>query len=216
MERDNMTEYRIGLNQFRPSLHRIVKAWYLWQVVDLRKRETYPGQPQRDPEPWETAEQIFWGARPPQMVSDSELAFFDGGDIFCCLVAEGGVYYIDEAERGSRGRYWMFRNFEDAEKCVLFLISQRAWPGRYSDSPRSRWSREGLDARVSLDKPDPVNYPGRVSMTVDQESSDRGWMGENDAVPFSHAIVLTYDELDARLREGIPGDWFDVHFITDN
>lgn len=211
---DDMIDYHIDLSQFRPPLHRIVKAWYLWQAVYLRKHGSRPGEEQREPEPWETAEQVFWGTRPPQMVSNSELAFFDDADVTYYLVTADDVYYIDEEERGSRGRYWMFRNLEDAEKCVLFSISQRARPGEYSDSPRFRWYRQGLDPRVSLNKPDPVNYPGRVSMTVDQEPVDRGWLGENDAVPFSHAIVLTYDELDATLREGVPDDWFDLHLIT--
>ncbi|UQX12009.1 hypothetical protein [Candidatus Mycobacterium methanotrophicum] len=210
-----MTDYHIDLRKFHPSMHRIVKAWYFWQEVDLRKRGRYPGQEKRTPEPWETAEQVFWGARPPEMVSESELAFFENGDAFCYIVCEDGVYYIDEQERGSRGRYWMFRNLEDAEKCILFILSQRARPGSYSDSPRSRWYKQGLDARVFLSQPDPVNYPGRVSMTVDHELVDRGWLGENDAVPFSHAIVQTYDELDANLREGISEDWFDLNLITD-
>ncbi|HYB36839.1 MAG TPA: hypothetical protein VEF72_14510 [Mycobacterium sp.] len=209
-----MTEYRIDLSRFPPALHRIVKAWYSWQAVYLRKRGSYPGEEQRAPERWETAEEVFWRARPPRMANDSELAFIDDADVSYYLVAENDVYYIDEKERGSRGRYWMFRNFADAEKCILFLISQRSRPGRYADSPRFRWYKEGLDPRVSLNKPDPVNYPGRVSLTVDQEPVDRGWMGENDAVPFSHAIVLTYEELDVALREGVPDDWFNLNLVT--
>lgn len=211
----SLTDYRVDLSSFPPHLHRIVKAWYLWQVIYLRKLGRFPGAEQRPPERWETAEQVFWGARPPRMLSDSELAFIDDSDVSYFLVCDDNVYYIDEKERGSSGRYWMFRNFEDAEKCMLFLISQRAWPGAYTDSPRSRWYKEGIDPRVSLKKPDPSNYPGRVSVTVDDEPVDRGWMGENDAVPFSHAIVLTYDELDAALRKGIPEDWFSFNLVTD-
>lgn len=203
-----MTDYDIDLSRFPPAFHRIVRAWYSWQVVYLRSRGSYPGERGRTPGRWETAEQVFWGARPPQMTNDSELSFVDDADLSYYLVHENDLYYIDERERASRGRYWMFRNFQDAEKCILFLISQNARPGSYSDSPRYRWYQEGLDSRVSLSKPDPTNYPGRVSMTVDEEPIDRGWMGENDAVAFSHAIVLTYEELDASLREGIPADWF--------
>jgi hypothetical protein len=206
-----MASYHIDLSQFPPALHRIVKAWYAWQAVYLRKQGTYPGAERRAPERWETAEQVFWGARPPRMTNESELAFIDNAGVSYYIVAEDDVYYIDEEERGSRGRYWMFRNFEDAEKCMLFLISQNARPGEYSDSPKFRWYREGLDPRVSLSKPDPVNYPGRVSVTVDQEPTDRGWMGENDAVAFSHAIVMSYGELDDTLREGIPDDWFKLN-----
>jgi hypothetical protein len=209
-----LTDYRIDLTDFPQRLHRIVKAWYLWQAVYLRKLGSYPGGQERTPERWETADQVFWGARPPRMTSESELAFVDDADVSYFLVAEDSVYYIDEQEHGSRDRYWMFRNFEDAEKCLLYLISQRARPGPYTDSPRSRWYREGLDPRVSLKKPDPVNYPGRVSLTVDEEPVDRGWMGENDAVPFSHAIVLTYEELDAVVREGVPEEWFNLNLIS--
>lgn len=208
MVKDNMGDYDIDLSRFPPEFHRIVKAWYSWQAVYLSKRGRYPGGEHRAPERWETAEQVFWGARPPQMTNDHELSFIDDADVSYYLVAENGAFYIDEKERGSRGRYWMFRNFEDAEKCMLFLISQIARPGTYTDSPRFRWYQEGLNPRVSLHKPDPKNYPGRVSLTVDEEPIDRGWMGENDAIAFSHAIVLTYEELDATLREGIPADWF--------
>jgi hypothetical protein len=206
-----MNDYQIDLSQFPPALHRIVKAWYLWQAVNLRKRGSYPGKEQRVPERWETEEQVFWGARPPEMKNDSELALVDDAGLSYYLVPEGAVYYIDEKERGSRGRYWMFRNYEDAEKCLLFLISQAARPGKYSDSPRFRWYQEGLNPKVILNKPDPENFPGRVSLTVDREPTDRGWMGENDAVPFSHAIVMTFEELDADLRQGIPPEWFDVN-----
>ncbi|WP_198157872.1 hypothetical protein, partial [Mycobacterium celatum] len=155
------------------------------------------------------------GARPPEITNDSELALVDNADLSYYLVPDGGVYYIDEEERGSRGRFWMFRNYEDAEKCLLFLISQAARPGKYSDSPRFRWYQEGLNPNVTLRKSDPENFPGRVTLTVDQESADRGWMGENDAVAFSHAIVMTYDELDAALRRGIPPEWFNVNIISD-
>ncbi|BCQ10175.1 hypothetical protein JMUB5695_03630 [Mycobacterium heckeshornense] len=214
MGEDKLTDYRIDLSRIPPDFHRIVKAWYLWQAVYLRARGSYPGAVRRAPEKWETAEQVFWGARPPQMTARSELAFIDDADVSYFLVAEDNLYYIDERERGSRGRYWMFRNFEDAEKCLLFLISQRARPGRYSDSPRSRWYKEGLHPQVFLHKADPENYPGRVTLIVDEEPVDRGWMGENDAVPFSHAIVLSYEELDAVLREGVPDDWFDLNLVT--
>ncbi|OBH28766.1 hypothetical protein A5692_22170 [Mycobacterium sp. E342] len=105
----------------------------------------------------------------------------------------------------------MFRNYEDAEKYLAFLISQMAHTGKYSNSPSFRWYREGLNPRVSLSKPDPANYPGRVSMTVDDEPSDRGWMPEHDAIAASRVIVLSFEELDYMLRQGVPSDWFTLN-----
>jgi hypothetical protein len=210
-----MTEYRLDLSKFPPELHRIVKAWYAWQEVYLRKMGKYPGQDQRAPKAWESAEQVFWGARPPELIDERELAITDSSGESYYLSPQDGVYYIDEMERGSRGRYWMFRKLEDAEKGLLFLMSQAARPGQYSDSPRYRWSKQGLNSGVYLAKPDPENFPGRVTMTVDHESVDRGWMGENDAIPFSHAITLTYDELNRAVREGVPSDWFTIGVVGD-
>ena len=208
-----MTDYQVDLSRFPTAMHRIVRAWYCWQGIRLRKLGRRPGEDQRPPKPWETAEQVFWGARPPEMVSEPELAIIDDVEGSYFLVSEDSVYYIDEKDRASRERYWMFRRFEDAEKCLLFLMSQNARPGKYSDSPRFRWNKEGLNPRVSLHKPDPDNFPGRVAMTVDQEPVDRGWMGENDAIPFSHVITMTFDELDRVLRDGISPDWFTVNVV---
>ncbi|WP_245850227.1 hypothetical protein [Mycobacterium angelicum] len=145
------------------------------------------------------------------MVGNNELAFVDNADVSYYLVLEDGKYYIDTKERGSRGRYWMFRNFEDAEKYLLFLMSQIARPGKYTESPRYRWYRAGLDPRVTLGRPDPTNFPGRVSLTVDQEARDRGWTGESDAPAASHVIVRSFNELDAELRRDVPHDWFSIN-----
>jgi hypothetical protein len=208
------TDYRLDLSKFPPALHRIVKAWYIWQEVYLRKLGKHPGQDQRPPKSWETAEQVFWGARPPKMASERDLVITDGSGETYYLSPQDDVYYIDEEERSSRGRFWMFRRLEDAEKGLLFLMSQAARPGKYSDSPRYRWNEQGLNANVHLHKTDPEKRPGRVAMTVDREPIDRGWMGENDAIPFSHAITLTYDELDSAVREGIPPEWFTVNVVS--
>src|SRR5262249_16628981 len=203
------------MSTFPPVLHRILRAWYEWQEGYLRGRGSYPGEERRAPRPWESPEQVFWGKRPPYMSGDSELTI-DDGDISYFLVKENDRYYIDQKERSERGRYWMFRHFKDAEKYLLYMISQSARPGKYSDSPGFYWYRQGLDRRVALHKPDPENFPGRVSLTVDHESVDRGWMGEGDAIAFSHAIVLTYEELDRALREGVPSDWFSLNIVADN
>jgi hypothetical protein len=170
-----------------------VEAWSTWQQVALRKAPAGAGS-----EP-----------RQPRVDENGQLEFLDTSDISYYLVPEDGVYYIDSVERGSRDRYWMFRQFEDAEKYMLLLISQSTRPGTFSDSPVFRWYRAGLDPRVSLAKPDPDHFPGRVSLTVDGEPIDRGWMGETDAISFSHAIVLSYEELCTRLKDGIPADWFE-------
>lgn len=203
-----MTDYHLDLTPFPAFLHRIVKSWYVWQEVYLRGRNRFPGEEQRQPKLGETPEQVFWGRRPPEMTTPHELALIDDADVSFYLVCEADGFFIDSQERGSRETYWMFRRFEDAEKYLLFLISQAARPGKYTDSPAHRWYREGLNPRVTLTRPDPVNYPGRVSLRVDQEPIDRGWMGETDAPAGSHIIVLSFEELDSVLRDGIPADWF--------
>jgi hypothetical protein len=109
----------------------------------------------------------------------------------------------------------MFRRFEDAEKYMLFLISQTTRPGKYNESPSYRWYKDGLDSRVTLAKPDPENHPGRVSLTVDNEATDRGWMTEHNAVAGSHVIVPSFDELEEALREEIPSDWFSINVVSD-
>lgn len=35
-------------------------------------------------------------------------------------------------------------------------------------------------------------------------------MGETDAPAASHVLVLSFEELDSILRQGIPKDWFTV------
>jgi hypothetical protein len=203
-----MLDYYVDLGKFPPGLHRIVKSWYSWQAVYLRETGS-------DPEYEAIAGQITWRTHPPRMTKDGELCFIDDDEISNYLVIEGNQYYIDKKSRGSRGRYWMFRRFEDAEKYMLFLISQMARPGRYTKSPAFRWYQKGVDPRVTLTKPDPVDYPGRVSLRVDHEANDRGWMGETDAPAGSHVLVLSFEELDSVLREGIPADWFTVNVRSD-
>ncbi|WP_156660576.1 hypothetical protein [Mycobacterium sp. 852002-10029_SCH5224772] len=206
-----MTDLYINLSEFPPPLHRIVKSWYSWQEIYLRKMGK--PLPQSDSGAQKNIQDLDWGTRPPTMTDSITLRFLDDYELSYYLIIDDNRYYIDKQSRGSRKTYWMFRRFEDAEKYMLFLISQEARPGRYSDSPSYRWYQEGVDPRISLTRPDPVNYPGRVSITVDRESTDRGWMPEHDAVAASHLIVLSFEELDDILRQGIPPDWFSLKII---
>jgi hypothetical protein len=203
-----MIDFYVELSKFPPALHRIVKSWYRWQAVYFHRSGI---EPERDP----ASGQIAWGTRPPTMTNGGELCFIDDGEISYFLVIESDHYYIDKKSRSSRARYWMFRRFEDAEKYMLLLISQMVRPGKYSDSPSFRWYREGLDPRVTLAKPDPVNHPGRVSLTVNHEATDRGWMTEHNAIAGSHVIVPGFEELEEMLQEGIPRDWFSVNVVTE-
>lgn len=207
-----MTDLCIDLSEFPPAQHRIVKSWYSWQEIYLRKMGK--SLPESDPDTEKHNQDFDWGTRPPTMTDVASLCFLDDYEIAYYLVREDNRYYIDKKSRGSRKRSWMFRRYEDAEKYMLFLISQAARPGRYSDSPSFRWYQEGLNARTTLTKPDLENYPGRVSITVDGESTDRGWMPEHDAVAASRLIVLSFEELDEKLRQGIPPDWFSLNIIA--
>jgi hypothetical protein len=210
-----MIDYHVDLSQFPPLTHRIVKSWYSWQEIYLRKIASYPGKDKREPRGHETAEEIFWGGPPPAITNDGDLRFLDDGELSYYLISANDGYCIDKTSRGSRGRYWMFRRFEDAEKYMVFLISQLARPGYYEESPSFRWYKEGLDPRVTLVESDPTDSPGLVTLTVDQESIDRGRMSEHNAIAASHVLILSFEELDAVLREGIPPDWFSVKVVSD-
>ena len=116
------------------------------------------------------------------------------------LVPEDKVFYIEAEERGTRVRYWMFRQQADAEKCLSFLNHQG---GLSPSSPPFSWYRRGLHPRVSLSKPDPEMAPGRVSLTVDGEPTDRGWMDASDAVSLSHILLLSHEALEYELRQHV-------------
>ncbi|MDY6998143.1 MAG: hypothetical protein SW019_16215 [Actinomycetota bacterium] len=197
------------LDYFPGYLQRLVSTWYRWQRVYLWAHHRRPGENQRPPEKWESDEEVYWGALPPQMGAENVLRFANpSGEMLYILERKADGFYISTVERGSMQTYWMFRAFADAEKFLLYSINEEARPGRYRDSPQCQWARQGLDPRVSLEKTDPERYPSRVSLTVGHELQDRGWMGESDAVGFSHAIVLTFEELNEVLRQGIPGEAF--------
>lgn len=190
---------------FPEHLRRLVSAWYTWQRAYLWAHDQRPEENQRPPEEWESEEEVRWGALPPRMNTDSVLTFANpSGEMLYILEEKPDGFYISTQERGSTKTYWMFRGPADAEKFLLYSIAEEARPGKYSDSPQCRWAREGLDPRVRVQHTDPETYPSRVSLTVDHEPQDRGWMGEADTIGFSHAIVLTFEALDELLREGIP------------
>ncbi|BAX90887.1 hypothetical protein [Mycobacterium shigaense] len=205
-----MVSYRIDLARYPEFLHRIVRSWYTWQGAYLLSQGKYPGYDQREPRLWETEAQVFWDGRPPEMTSINELGFIDDGGVSEYLVWENGRYFIDEQERGSRDKYWMLNHYPDAEKLLLFSIGKRALSGRYIDSPAMDRLERAVDPRVTLSKPDPLNYPGRVSLRVNGEDDDRGWIGETDATAASHIVFLSFEDLDSLLREGLPADWFTI------
>ncbi|GAB4909395.1 hypothetical protein [Mycobacterium avium] len=207
-----MIDLYINLEEFPRELHRTVKTWYSWHALSLRKMRK--PLPQSGAKVDNSSQTPDWATRPPTMTDTKTLRFLDDYELSCFLVLGEDGYYIDEESRGSRENFWMFRRFDDAEKYMLFLISQEARPGRYSDSPSYRWYQEGLRPGITLTKPDPVNYPGRVSITVDGEPIDRGWMPEHDAVAASHLMPLSFEELEDALRQGIPPDWFSFNIIT--
>lgn len=204
-----MDYHSLSLSQFPAEFHRIVVAWYEWQGLYLWSRGCSPGETRRDPAKWESTDQVDWGAQPPVLLPDGVLAFDNAsGDLRYSVVAESGAYYLDVEERGSRERYWMFRRYEDLEKYLLLAISQDARPGNYAESPKARWRAQGPDPKVILAQPDPEEFPGRLSITVIGESAERCWMGRSDAIAFSHAIFVSYEELNKLVREGIPAQGF--------
>nr|WP_128619095.1 hypothetical protein [Mycobacterium lepraemurium] len=86
-----MTDYNVDLSKFPSFLHRMVKYWYSWQEIALRCRGLLPGQVQRESRLHETPEQIYWGARPPEMTNSRELAFIDDADISYYLTWGMGI-----------------------------------------------------------------------------------------------------------------------------
>lgn len=206
-----MVNVDVPVGQLPDRYRRIVKAWYVWQGFYLWSRGQHPGEADRLPAKWETAERVFWGAEPPKFLADESFAFENAaGDLRYFVTDESGIFFIDVEERGSRERYWMFHEFDDLEKYLLFVISQDAYPGAYDESLRARWRKQGVDPRVTLTQPDPENYPGRMAITVIGENLARCWMGRSDAIAFSHGIHISYEELDRMTREGLPVEGFQV------
>lgn len=145
------------------------------------------------------------------LLADGTFVFDNAaGDLRFYVFEDSGVYYMDVEERGARERYWMFRKFEDLEKYLLFLISDDARPGNYPESPRARWRALGPASGVILAQPDPENFPGRMSITIVGEEVDRCWMGRSDAIAFSHGILISFEELNEIVQEGLPSDGFKV------
>ncbi|ADG97262.1 hypothetical protein Srot_0783 [Segniliparus rotundus DSM 44985] len=103
----------------------------------------------------------------------------------------------------------MFRNFDDAEKYMLFLLASGAYMMNRLGFLSIEWSNRGVApwARVENLEPE-VEYSEKFSVSIEGESGDRGWMKERDAIIFSQIARLAYEELDAKLREGIPPEWF--------
>ncbi|WBP93522.1 hypothetical protein O6072_21030 [Mycolicibacterium neoaurum] len=196
------------ISDFPSEYRRTVHAWYEWQGYYLWSRGRAPGDEDRAPAKWESIGEVFWGADPPQL-QDGIFTFGSAaGDLKYFVVTEAEAFFIDVEERGSRERYWMFRQFDDLEKYLLFIISQDALTDAYAGSLRARWRRQGVDPRVTLSQPDPENFPGRMSITVRGESAPRCWMGRGDAITFSHGIVVSYEELDRLVREGLSNEGF--------
>lgn len=187
----------------------IASSWYTWQRVYLWVRHRRPGDREQAPKKWETEAEVFWGARPPQMVDDRTMSFaHPSGEFFYYLSEESNAYFLDLEERGTRKRYWMFRLLEDAEKYVLCALCDATQAVQRTDTLWQRWGQSGLDPRVQLSYPDIDQFPGRVLLTVDQEPIDRGWMGKEDAIAFSHPILFTVDQLRAVLRAEFPDEAF--------
>ncbi|MEH3142846.1 MAG: hypothetical protein PGN37_22330 [Mycobacterium kyogaense] len=130
------------------------------------------------------------------------------GEFFYYLSEESSVYFLDLEERGTRKRYWMFRRLRDAEKYILCALCDAAQTVQRTDTLWQRWFQSGLDPRVQLSYNDIDQFPGSVSLTVDQEPIDRGWMGKDDALAFSHPILLTVHELRKAVRAEFPDEAF--------
>ncbi|WP_343574749.1 hypothetical protein [Mycobacterium sp.] len=203
-----MKKFNVELNLIPPALRRLALTWYRWQEITERKRNKAALMHPEDP-----LRQEYWKYYPPQMRSAHEFRIGDD-DFSYYLVSSEGLFYVDIAQRSARSRNCMFRSFYDAEKYLLFKIADSARLVNGLGYLSALWYQQGLNPRVTLKNLEPnEKYPNKFSLTVDQEPVDRGWMDEMDATAFSHAIFLTYEELDARLREGVPPEWFTLELV---
>lgn len=185
----------------------IATRWYFWQTLYLWAHDRRPGSEARTPKTWETEAEVFWGARPPEMTNDSTISFaHPSGEFMYYLTEESDVYYLAVEERRVQKCYWMFRLLADAQKYIECTLSDATQSIRQPDRLWRRWIQLGLNPRVTLTYPDPSQYPGRVSLTVEGETRDRCWMGKSDAIPFSHAIVLSVPELEHVLAAQFPDE----------
>src|SRR5437764_1176059 len=73
--------------------------------------------------------------------------------------------------------------------------------------PDFRWYREGADTRARLEKTDPTAGYSYISLYIDNEPLDQGYLRQIDAITFSHPLLLTYDQVDATYRDGLPSEW---------
>lgn len=198
-------------NDAREPFSGIASRWYFWQTLYLWAHDRQPGSETRAPKTWETEAEVYWGARPPEMADGSTLSFaHPSGEFMYYLSQESDVFYLAVEERRVQKRYWMFRLLEDAQKYIDCTLSDATQSIRQTDRLWRRWTELGLNSHVTLTYPDVNQYPGRVSLTVDDEPRDRGWMGKSDAVPFSHAIVLSAKELERLLISQFPDEALDI------
>ncbi|WP_156920438.1 hypothetical protein [Segniliparus rugosus] len=197
------------MSQFPEALHRTVRQWCVWREIYLRHTGRRIGLLSSDPESFD-----YWYAWPPKMATPTELRLGLASNENSYLVAEDGCFYLESEERGSRGRDMTFTNFPDAEKAVLFSLADVARSVNNLDSLDLLWYREGLHPRVTLTNLEPEKeFSQKFGIIVDQEPAYRGWMTQSGATVFSHVVVLTYEELDARLREGVPPGWFTLELV---
>ncbi|GAB4997638.1 hypothetical protein JHV666_27350 [Mycobacterium avium subsp. hominissuis] len=115
-----MIDLHINLKEFPPELYRIVKSWYSWQTLSLRKMRK--PLPQSGAKVDNSSQTPDWATRPPKMTDNETLRFLDDYELAYFLVLGNDGYYIDKQSRGSRKNLWMFRRFDDAKKYMLFRV----------------------------------------------------------------------------------------------
>lgn len=201
----------IDLQNFPPDMRRIAGAWYHWQATALRSIGKDIGTVRL---PTGSAEYSFWLANPPRIDADGLL--LDIGDVqYRARPFEDG-WSLTKEERGIASERGVLRAFPDVEKYLLYLMGQLPRRTDYTSAPDYRWYQQGLDPRVRLEKTDPAAEYSYMFLFVDEEPTDRGYLGQMDAVTFSHPLVMSYEQIDATYREGLPNEWLslDVEFIV--
>ncbi|MFJ4657936.1 hypothetical protein ACIP5Y_42275 [Nocardia sp. NPDC088792] len=202
------TKVTVDLQSFPPELHRLVLDWYRWQEATLRGIRQKPGG---TVVPDATPEFSFWLANPPR-VADNEL-LLEIGDIKYYLSVEAEQWSITKRERNNRSPVAQLLRLDDAEKYLLCVMGDAAWATDPANSPSSRWYDQGLAPRTRLVPVDPDAEFSRQFLFVDDERMPRATMRTMSATWFSHPLLLTYEQVGATYREGLPPDRFTIEIV---
>jgi hypothetical protein len=135
--------------------------------------------------------------RGPRQADDSTLVV--DGFIRYNLIVSGARLTIEVQERDKPHAFAWFSRFLEAEKFLLWLLWDGARGYRHLETKDMQWWAAGPDPRVDIGE----DGHRRILTLSNEPDSECTVNSVGDAVSFTHAMVLTLDELEAELRAGL-------------